>query len=65
MRRQLRLLRYARPHWRSLLLICLAMAATVGLALLQPWPTKFVVDQVLGTHHLSGWLRAVADPRAR
>ena len=44
MRRQLRLLRYALPHWRALTMIVVTMALAIGLEVLRPWPTKLLVD---------------------
>jgi ATP-binding cassette subfamily B protein/subfamily B ATP-binding cassette protein MsbA len=50
LRRQARLLRYAKPHWRALVLLTLTMLVDVGLDLLRPWPLKLVIDNVLGHH---------------
>ena len=55
------LLRYALPHWRGLLLVGVTMAVTVGLDVLRPWPTKVLVDNVLGQAPLDG-VSAVAPP---
>ena len=52
LRRQARLLRYAKPHWRALLVLLASMLANIGLELLRPWPLKLVVDNVLGSHPL-------------
>src|SRR5215471_4830832 len=46
--RQLRLLRYIWPHWRGLVTLLVTMALTIGIEVLHPWPTKLLVDQVLG-----------------
>src|SRR5436305_7825088 len=51
LRRQGRILRYAKPHWRAILLLSGTMLIDVGLSLLRPWPLKLVIDDVLG-HHL-------------
>jgi ATP-binding cassette, subfamily B, bacterial len=48
MKNTLRLLRYARPHWRGLVIILGTMILHVGLELLHPWPVKLLVDQILG-----------------
>jgi ATP-binding cassette, subfamily B, bacterial len=46
---ELRLLvRYVGPHWRALVTVLAAMAIRVALSLLRPWPTKLLVDNVLG-----------------
>ena len=52
LRRQARLLRYAKPLWRALLVLLASMLANIGLELLRPWPLKLVVDNVLGSHPL-------------
>jgi ATP-binding cassette, subfamily B, bacterial len=48
MRKQLRLLRYIRPHWRDLQVILLTMMFWIGVDVLKPWPTKLLVDHILG-----------------
>jgi ATP-binding cassette, subfamily B, bacterial len=45
---QFRLLRYLWAHWKDLAIVVITMALTVGLEVLRPWPTKILVDQVLG-----------------
>jgi ATP-binding cassette subfamily B protein/subfamily B ATP-binding cassette protein MsbA len=45
---QFRLLRYLRPQWKDLTVVLAMSGLTVGLDLLRPWPTKLLVDQVLG-----------------
>src|SRR5215213_6798670 len=55
-RRQWRLLRYAKPHWRGLLVLIATMLANIALDLLRPWPIVLVVDNVLGTESLPGVL---------
>lgn len=50
MRRQARLLRYAKPHWRSITLLSSTMLVDIGLDLVKPWPLKLVIDNVLGHH---------------
>jgi len=47
---QLRILGYLRPHWRELNRILVAIALAVGLDTLRPWPTKLLIDHVLGQH---------------
>jgi ATP-binding cassette, subfamily B, bacterial len=48
MKRQLRLFRYAWPHRLGLMIMLVNMALTIGLTVLTPWPTKLLVDHVLG-----------------
>ena len=43
----LKLLRYARPEWRSLAAILVLMHAGIAVKLLGPWPLKLIVDHVL------------------
>jgi ATP-binding cassette, subfamily B, bacterial len=50
------LLRYARSNRTTLLLISVLTLLTAGLAALQPWPLKLLVDHVLGDDPLPGWL---------
>lgn len=48
MRHFRRLLRYVGPHRRDLLLVVITMVVGAGLDALKPWPTKILVDDVLG-----------------
>jgi ATP-binding cassette, subfamily B, bacterial len=63
--RQLRLLRYAYPHWRGLSLMLLAMLGDVGVNLLRPWPLKILIDNVIDAHPIPHWLAVLpgADTR--
>jgi len=65
LRRQARLLRYAKPHWRGLLILVVTMLANIGLDLLRPWPIKLVVDNVLGHESIPGILRALPGVEGR
>jgi ATP-binding cassette subfamily B protein/subfamily B ATP-binding cassette protein MsbA len=47
-RRELRLLRYVRPHWHALAILIATMAFDVALELARPWPLKLLIDNVLG-----------------
>jgi ATP-binding cassette subfamily B protein/subfamily B ATP-binding cassette protein MsbA len=68
LRRQLRLLRYARPHWRTILILIATMVVEIGLDLLKPWPLKLVIDNVLGhqshptPHIITGLLPGSSSP---
>jgi ATP-binding cassette, subfamily B, bacterial len=67
LRRQLKLLRYARPHLPGLSVVVAAMLAEVGLQLLRPWPLKILIDNVLGGHPLPHFLSSTlgaVDPEA-
>lgn len=48
LRRQARVLRYAKPHWRAILLLSTTMLIDIALDLLKPWPLKLVIDNILG-----------------
>ena len=61
MRTQLRLLRYVRPHSRALMTILVSMGLATGLEVLRPWPTKLLVDQVLGQQPLPARLSRLVD----
>ncbi|MEJ7783750.1 MAG: ABC transporter ATP-binding protein [Solirubrobacteraceae bacterium] len=58
-RRQARLLRYVKPHWRGLVVLLATMLANIALDLLRPWPLKLVLDNVLGGDPLPSVLRSV------
>jgi ATP-binding cassette subfamily B protein len=49
-RRQRRLLAYAKPHWRAIMLLVGTMGVDIGLNVLRPWPLKLVIDNILGHH---------------
>lgn len=57
---QLRLLRYVLPHWRELKMILITMALAIGVDVLQPWPMKILVDDILGDQHSPQWLKRMA-----
>jgi ATP-binding cassette subfamily B protein/subfamily B ATP-binding cassette protein MsbA len=48
------------PYWRAArgrtVAGVAALLAAGGLELLQPWPVKWLVDNVLGTRPISGWM---------
>ena len=55
------LLSYASPHARGWTLIGATTLLSTGLSLLQPWPLKILVDQVLGAAPASGGLKRLID----
>jgi ATP-binding cassette subfamily B protein/subfamily B ATP-binding cassette protein MsbA len=65
LRRQLRLLRYARPHRRGLSLMLSAMLVDVGLNLARPWPLKLLIDNVVGTHRIPHWIAQIPGAGSR
>jgi ATP-binding cassette, subfamily B, bacterial len=59
--RQFRLLRYLRPHRRDLLVVLGITGVGIGIELLRPWPTKLLVDHVLGQQAIPDSLASVLD----
>ncbi len=50
-----------RPHWKTLLVAFIAVIGESITDLLEPWPLKIVLDYVLGSKQMPGWLASVAD----
>jgi len=48
-----------RPYWRQLTLALLAVVGVSVADLLQPWPLKIVLDNVIAGRQLPSWLTAV------
>jgi len=59
MRRMLRLLRYLKPHRRGLAGVLVTMGLSTAVGLLEPWPIKLFVDNVVGNKHWPDWLKSV------
>jgi ATP-binding cassette, subfamily B, bacterial len=60
--RKLRITRVLRPHWQALALAGLAVLGETAADVLEPWPIKVVVDNILNGRKLPGWLSVfVAD----
>jgi len=57
----LRMAELLRPHWKALTLAFLAVLGETGADLLDPWPLKIIVDNVLQSKHLPGWLATVVS----
>jgi ATP-binding cassette, subfamily B, bacterial len=64
-RRQLRLLRYARPHRRGLSLMLATALLDIGLNLARPWPLAILIDNVIGAHPAPQWLTALPGASSR
>jgi ATP-binding cassette subfamily B protein len=58
-KRQLRLLGYAKGHWRSVAALLGTMLVDIGLDLLKPWPLVLIIDNVLGDEPVPGVLTSV------
>ncbi|MFL6238978.1 MAG: ABC transporter ATP-binding protein [Actinomycetes bacterium] len=54
-------MKYAKPHWRSLTSVIITMSLGVAFELLKPWPTKILIDQVLGQRKIPSSLRGFLD----
>ncbi|MEX2220008.1 MAG: ABC transporter ATP-binding protein [Phycisphaerales bacterium] len=50
-----RLLQLGRPRWRGYVLIWALTLVSSGVALLQPWPVKVLVDHILGSQPPPAW----------
>ena len=61
MRRLFKLIRYLKPYLVSLLIVFATMALATVMGLLTPWPTKFLVDNVLGDEPMPGYLQDALD----
>jgi ATP-binding cassette subfamily B protein len=48
-----------KPHWKTLTIAFLAVIIESLTDLLDPWPLKLVLDSVLGSRALTGWLGGV------
>jgi len=51
--------RILRPYWRQLVVVLLAMFVETLMGLAAPWTLKIVLDNVIGSHPLPGWLSMV------
>ena len=49
-----------RPHWIPMTLALLAVAGEAAASLLEPWPLKIVLDYLLQSRPLPGWMTPVA-----
>ena len=47
------------PYRWTLGIVFVAMLVETAMSLAGPWPLKIVLDNVVGTHHLPGWLDGV------
>ncbi len=60
-RKYRRVLSYAAPQWLTLGGILILSILVSSLAVLQPWPLKFLVDHGLGDQPLPQWIGAAFD----
>lgn len=53
---RLKLIQLIRPHWRALTFAMLAVLGETVTDVLDPWPIKIVVDNIIQSKKLPGWL---------
>src|SRR5436190_20264109 len=58
---KLRIADFIRPHWVSLALAFVAVIGETLADVLEPWPIKIVVDNVLQDKKLSRWATVVVE----
>ena len=49
-----------RPHWRAMAMAMVGVAGVAATELLEPWPLKMVIDQLLRPGPLHGWMGVAA-----
>ena len=50
-----------RPHWKSMSLALVAVVGETATDLLEPWPLKIILDNLLQSKPLPGWLAAIVS----
>jgi ATP-binding cassette subfamily B protein len=51
-----------RPHWKALTIAMIAVIGQAIASLAEPWPIKVVVDYVLQSKSIPGWLNPLVAP---
>jgi len=51
--------RLVRPHWKALVLALVAVLGETFSDVLEPWPIKIVIDNILQSKKLPGWLQGL------
>src|SRR5579863_9649783 len=59
-----KMLALLRPHWTTLAIALLAVVVETGADLLEPWPLKIIVDNLLQSKPLPHWLARVVSHMA-
>ncbi len=57
----LRITHLLRPHWKALTIALLAVLGETLTDVLEPWPIKIVVDNLLESRKLPGWLSGIVS----
>ena len=58
--RQLRIASLLRPYWKALTIAFVAVLGETLTDILEPWPIKIVVDNLLQSKKLPGWMGTIA-----
>ena len=53
---KLRIVALIRPHWKALTIALLAVVGVTLTDIIEPWPLKIIVDNLLQSKKLEGWL---------
>ena len=64
-RRELQLMRYAKPHWRGFMGMVSAALVGVLANLLRPWPLKVLIDNVIDGKPIPSWLSVIPGADSR
>src|SRR6266849_76645 len=56
-----RMLELLRPHWKTLSLALLAVIGETVTDLLEPWPLKVIVDNLLQSKPMPAWLTSIVS----
>jgi ATP-binding cassette, subfamily B, bacterial len=59
-----KMLALLRPHWKTLVIALLAVLVETSADLLEPWPLKIIVDNLLQSKPLPHWLAGVVSHMA-
>src|SRR5438132_12022058 len=50
-----------RPHWKALIVACVAVIGETGADIAEPWPVKIVVDNLLQNKKLPAWATSIVS----
>src|ERR1700686_2587706 len=56
---KLRIVDLVRPHWKALTIALVAVLGETLTDILEPWPIKIVVDNILQSKKLPAWLGGI------
>src|SRR5450759_3032919 len=56
---KLRIVDLVRPHWKALTIALVAVLGETATDILEPWPIKIVVDNILQSKKLPAWLGGI------